>query len=404
MNRFLYRLGAVIIIIAIFIFLLFQLFYNIYMPQETETAFLFTQSDYITAKGIAVREETVVSSKTNGVRCYLYGDGDKISSGMTIAEVYDSESDVNNKAEIAKLDSEIALLEKCQNPGKTGFSNADIINGQITEKLMNITGLASSGNLNGAESLKNDYVMLLNTRQIATGRAKDFNARIEVLQNRRAELVDEMGTAKGAVKAPASGYFVSKIDGLEDKLSIESVYDLSYDEIAGYIEEDPESYYSDEVVGKLITQFDWYFAVPVPAEKERSFFRGARVTISFPYASSREYDATIADILTYDEGGKIALFKLDTMNSEIAAIRSEQIEISFKRYSGLKVQKKAVRFNANNEVGVYIKVGDNIEFKKLDISFESDDFVISRQNSDNDYLQLYDEVIVEGKDLSEHST
>ena len=52
-------------------------------------------------------------------------------------------------------------------------------------------------------------------------------------------------------------------------------------------------------------------------------------------------------------------------------------------------------------MGVYIKTMNKVYFRKLDKLYETDDFVISRTYYDNKegYLELYDDVIVKGKDL-----
>ena len=56
----------------------------------------------------------------------------------------------------------------------------------------------------------------------------------------------------------------------------------------------------------------------------------------------------------------------------------------------------------DGEQGVYIKYGSTVAFRKVDKLFETDDYIISRPGTaDGEYLALYDEIIVEGKDLYE---
>ena len=58
--------------------------------------------------------------------------------------------------------------------------------------------------------------------------------------------------------------------------------------------------------------------------------------------------------------------------------------------------------------GVYVLTGNIVTFKRLDVIYTGDDYVISKKiydtvKDDNNipYVKLYDEVIVEGKDLSD---
>ena len=75
--------------------------------------------------------------------------------------------------------------------------------------------------------------------------------------------------------------------------------------------------------------------------------------------------------------------------------------MSVQNYEGIKVPRKAIRFNKDGEKGVYIKLGENIIFRKIDVIFEGDDYVISAANPDSDYLMLYDDIIVEGIDAAQ---
>ena len=54
----------------------------------------------------------------------------------------------------------------------------------------------------------------------------------------------------------------------------------------------------------------------------------------------------------------------------------------------------------DGELGVFIKYGDTVKFRKVNIIYETDDFIVSSLDDDGDgYLTMYDEVIVTGKDL-----
>ena len=65
------------------------------------------------------------------------------------------------------------------------------------------------------------------------------------------------------------------------------------------------------------------------------------------------------------------------------------------------MRQEAIRFDKENNEGVYVKVGEKVVFKKLDVLYRGDGFVLSnaRDDSETQYLKLFDEIIVEGKDL-----
>ena len=86
---------------------------------DTEEAVLVTINEDIAFKGVIIRDEKVVTYDGGGVLDYTYSDGSKISVGNTIASVYSSEDTVTAKNKIKILESEIAALERAQNPGTT---------------------------------------------------------------------------------------------------------------------------------------------------------------------------------------------------------------------------------------------------------------------------------------------
>ena len=60
----------------------------------------------------------------------------------------------------------------------------------------------------------------------------------------------------------------------------------------------------------------------------------------------------------------------------------------------MRVPREAIRF-VNDVKGVYVIVGERTEFKKLDVIYEGDDYVLSANISDDDFLNLYDRIILE---------
>ena len=67
----------------------------------------------------------------------------------------------------------------------------------------------------------------------------------------------------------------------------------------------------------------------------------------------------------------------------------------FDDYTGLKVPREAIRFNSKKEKGVYVILGQDVQFKKIDIVYEGEDYVLSKNTSNEDYLLLYDQILLE---------
>ena len=85
-------------------------------------------------------------------------------------------------------------------------------------------------------------------------------------------------------------------------------------------------------------------------------------------------------------------------------LRCQNISIASEEYKGYKVPKASMRLSPEGELGVYVLSGTTVSFKKIDIVYEGDNYVISAlretygENA-NEYLNLNENIIVEGKEL-----
>ena len=98
------------------------------------------------------------------------------------------------------------------------------------------------------------------------------------------------------------------------------------------------------------------------------------------------------------------------MNEELAALRNEIALINIEEIEGFRVDNRAIRANEDNEKGVYVVSGGRMYFRKIKIVYSTNDYsIVADPYKDSDimkndypsqYLHLYDEYIVEGRDLS----
>ena len=68
-------------------------------------------------------------------------------------------------------------------------------------------------------------------------------------------------------------------------------------------------------------------------------------------------------------------------------------------YGGLRVSRKALRYNDEGAQGVYVIRGQSLAFKYVDVVYWGKDYVICSGDVKDDYLMMYDQVVTEGKDL-----
>ena len=89
------------------------------------------------------------------------------------------------------------------------------------------------------------------------------------------------------------------------------------------------------------------------------------------------------------------------MVPELLMVRNPSVQIDFTSYTGLRIPAKAKRYEGQ-QVGDYVLDGDVVRFKTINIIYENSEFILCGANSDLERpLEIYDQVIVEGTDLSD---
>lgn len=371
----------------------------------TETAIAYTTSNKVTFNGVYVRNEQVITFDGGGVVSYAVPDGGKLSKNSAVAYIYNDESSIETKQDIAKLQSELDILTKIENPGTTEVAQPSYLTSLIQEKYLSIAYNKELGNLNKVNTSKNELLVQLSTMQIVTDPENTFESRINELKSEINTLESKLADPISTIWVDKPAYFVSYIDGYEDYLSTEMMGNLTVNDI-DKIEDEVENLDTTNVIGKLIDDYKWYI-VGVIDNSKNIFSVGDIVSLSLE-SSSVTVKGEISQIRNTEKAEESIVYVMcNQMTEDVVQHRVETVEMSIKNYEGIKVPKSALRFVdiseedeegnmvTNSYEGVYIKVGEQILFKKIDVKYRSDDYVISKVSTDNEYLALYDDIILE---------
>ncbi|MCL2054049.1 MAG: hypothetical protein FWG90_06370 [Oscillospiraceae bacterium] len=375
---------------------------------DTETAILHSSAEKITFNGVYVRNETVIYANADdlgagnsGVLSYPNYDGSKVAKDSVVAYVYESADAIRVNRLIAELEAEAAVLLQAQNPGTTDVVQAKFISSLIEEKYQTVTSLISKGDLTALRAERKNFQELLGIYQIVIGEEVDYNDAILSLEARIADLKTRRREPKAVIRTDISGYFVSHADGYEALLSPESVFDIDAGLINRIINEnsgesaDP-SRAGSKIIGKIIDGYEWYFAGIINTAGH-SLKTDSTVKLKF---ASTPYlvDAKIVDIRQLENSNEsLIILSCDKLNYNFVQRRSERVELILNDFEGVRIPREAIRFDPNNnDKGVYILLGERTDFKKLDIIYESDAYLLSRVTSDRAYVGVYDNIIVRG--------
>ena len=391
------KIGIGLLGLLLIVYLGYHSFVVPYASIKTEEVTAFTARDTIlSTETLIIRSEKTVSSDANGAYRYNVSNGERVANNGTIAEIYANSSVVESLARIDDIDRQLLNLKSLSNISGNSVTDIDQINAQIDDSLYKVLRSVEDNDFSEAGSLAAEYLTAVNRRHAVTGQQVDFSAMIANLESQKATLTASVSNPVGTVKAPAAGYFVTGVDGYEDVLTPDGISTLT-PEIFDSIEPNTVS---NEAVGKVVSDVNWYIAVKVSFEQALQFSLGQSLNIEISSSKVISVPSKIASINKGDvSGSAVVVFSSTYMNSELAGLRNPSVRIIVKSYDGLKVSSKAIKVE-DGKKGVYVSNGSTIEFVPVTVLYEGNGYVVCKRGDPlKKELHIYDDVIVKGKDL-----
>lgn len=372
---------------------------------ETEYATIVTDSDVIPLDAYIMRSESVIfaASTTSGHSVgYVFSDGTKVHGGQVVANIYTG--DGSSDEAIVDLDRRIDLLESSNLTDGMTSSDTYVIDSKIQNYYYLIHQSTLLGNYSNLTKRRDELLTLINKRRILTGATTGYSDKIESLTAERALLSSGQDTIAESVEAPYAGYFYSTTDGYESTFSASKVDSLTLDEFDKMLSSQPTRY-SDRAVGKMVSDFNWYIVCETTRDSLRYFTKGYSYYVNFPYNDDISIRMTLSGVVS-EVGSDRVLLVLETerIPEDFSFRRMQPVELVRSSYTGYRVPISAARL-VDGKQGVYIMVGNTIEFREIDILLEMDGYyIVAEQDpvNDPDYaskLGLYDQIVVSGKNL-----
>lgn len=366
-------------------------------PYDTETAHVVTVKKTVTGSGFLLRRETLVKSQTNGVFETLAKDGARVSRGSSVGVIISGNLDAALSRELEDVTRRIeeiqqsgSILDIYSSDEARIFSAMKDITSTIRQKVREedfISAGESTLSLSALVQKKNSNENMTSADKLLVS-----------LQEEKYNLEQQLGGIREEVLAPASGYFYTTLDGLEQIGSEKDIAALSTSDINGFSQTLKEFDPKEGAAAKITDTYAWYLAAAVPLEEAELFKAGQEVTVSID-----ESPAVKASVLAVnkDTTAEAALIlKCDRNIVGIYEKRTAEFEICLEEYSGLYVPSAAIRV-VDDVTGVYVMTkNQSVSFKCVDIILGEDNYYIVKNKYEppegTPYapLKVYDNILV----------
>lgn len=388
---------SLIVFLAVFLF--HQLYSSLYNPIKSESAQFVSVTDGVKANGIIIRSEKLIERPADGVMHFCVDAGSRVAKNGVVADIYSNSEDSVKVNKIETLKQKIENIERIEGYNDIAAVDIDLLNQKISSSFSEILFASSRGDYLPAYENSNELLAMLNRKTMVTGESYDFTAELNNLRNELSSLQNSLGSPISSVKAESSGFFVPNADGYENVLTTDdfSVYTPEF------IDTIKSENVSGNTVGKIVSDYTWYFAAEINDEQSLKYKIGDRVHLHTSLKNNPDLSVVVVAINKSLENDRvIIIFSCQEMNEDLAAMRTLSVSVVDGVYEGLKVKKSALRV-VDGERGVFVVSGMELKFVKVTVIYSKEelDYAICEKtdNPNSQVLRLYDKVVVKGKNL-----
>ena len=176
------RLTASAIVSLLTGILIYHVFMGFYVEYKTEVVSISPYLETIDVEGYAILDEKVVSGTMSSTSVMTIQNGDKVSAGDPIVNIFSSESEARAYERVSEIDRELEVLMSMDNTSEDSASKVDLLSKQLDRNMSELNKAVENRNMTEVAKIKNDISYLLNKRLVAMRQDKKFNARIEQLE------------------------------------------------------------------------------------------------------------------------------------------------------------------------------------------------------------------------------
>lgn len=337
-GRIFFSLLAMGLFIYFIVKLGIDLFYKDQATYLVTTGNLNIENQY---SALVLRNELIVDTKLSGKITYFVSEGTEVEKNTQIAEIYNDGSQTES----------IEATERELNRKKIEF-DYNTLEYEIGNLKNLILFQMASRNYGEIPELKKDLMLKLE-------RLDKLQNENKFLSNRTASYSEKtigegvlMEGQKLAIYAPASGIITYRIDGYEDFLTIDNLYNINYDEVSAFVAEETslvrQSVKPKDRLFKIVDNANYFIAAVISAQDIDTYknIQSISAVIEGKTLKGEVYDVFV------NNKDAVVIIQLREGFEGFFNKRVIHCTIIRENYKGLKVHTDSI-VHLNGQMGVY---------------------------------------------------
>ena len=385
-------------------------------PLTTTLAYSYQVEKGIDLSGFVVRRERVLADEGGGLLRLQRAEGEKISSGGTVAVVYADQASLDRQKEIDEVNARLEQLRFAQEAA-LGSEVSQKLDAQIMESLLDFRTEVAANRLDKAEGHEVELKSLVLKRDYTYTETEDLSGQIQQMESRLNELKNQAASSVRRINAPQTGIYSAVVDGYEAVLTPDRLVELVPSDLTNL-----QSDGSKSELGKLILGDDWYYAVTMKTEEAKDLeelsrqmaAQGSGLCLRFAKGVEQDLQVTVDRIGQEENGRVVVVLHGRSYLPQLTLLRQQSAMIVRDTITGIRVPQAALhavntKLDENGQkvtvegTGLYCVVGMEARFKPVRVLHSGDGFVLvestAASNQENLRLRPGDEVIIAASNL-----
>lgn len=288
------------------------------------------KTEFVTA--YVVKNEKIIEKDTTKTIVPVLSNGSKAQKGGIIA-TYKGKEYENYEETLASMDKEI--LQTMQDLPTVYSSEVDTLDLSIYSLVKEIDEETSTAKMQEYKQRINNNI---NKRATIIGDLSPAGATVKKLIEERNEYEAKAKKSNDNVIAEMTGIVSYSTDGLEEKLKVSDIENLSYSKISKLVKETLKVA-SKNI--KIVNNYEAYIVTKVSKENKDYINEGYEYDIRLIEDSNYELEAVLQKVVENENDIEL-YFKISNGIEELVDLRDIEVEIVWWQRSGMVVLNKAI--------------------------------------------------------------
>lgn len=380
----------------IFILLILICSYGVYsIFLKSTTIFLHTGDieEIQNCKVTILRDESVVYSEDYGKITYLVSEGERVTKGTPILELYKLGFDENMIKDLNEIQIKIKNYQQ-ENILKNIIDNdLNQINNQIDAQTFKINQYIKNNEENKVQLVERQIKALMIKRQNYLQKTIEADDYLNKLYEKEKEANIRIQAYKTSVNAEDSGVISFYFDGCENLLGMDKLDQLTSSDVKNIISKTVPIKTTEAKVQRpiyrIINNYKWYLLLADTSEVE--FLINNEYNISFDTNSNRIYKGKIIKINKTDKKNLVIIEMLEDIGS-LVSDRNIGVTIS-KKTNGFIIPINALE-KRGKQNGVFIMNQSNKSFVSIKILTQNKKYAIIEEEGIDKLLTQNTRIVV----------